>query len=152
MRPVDQLRVFQDFDSVIAGDLMFFEQPTLYLIQFLHILQLLCELKSRIGLIRSVPAIVVKEFMPEMRGDVLIGDPHAKQRVAFLIAKSMLGERMVEVCNQVDFLVLMTDLEDLRHERFKVRERDLLMGLKAAIGVGFFKGSLINLFLSIVYL
>lgn len=79
MRSVYQLRVFEDFNSVIAGDLMFFEQPTLYLIQFLHILQLLCELKSRIGFIRPVLAIVVEQLMPEMRSDVLIGDPHAKQ-------------------------------------------------------------------------
>ena len=70
--------------------------------------------------------------MSEVRGDVLIGYPHAKQRITFLIAKSMLGERMIEVCNQVDFLVLMADLKDLSHERFKVGERDLLMWVEGS--------------------
>ena len=131
MRSVDQLRILEHFDGVIAGDLMFLEQSTLYLIQLLHILQLLCELKRGIGFIRSVLAIVIEQLMPEMRGDILIGDPHAKQRIAFLVAKPMLGESMVEVGNQVDFLVLMADLEDLCHQRFEVGERDLLMGVES---------------------
>lgn len=54
----------------------------------------------------------------------------------------MLGKCMIEVCNQVNFLVLMADLKDLRHERFKVGERYLLKGIEGSDRGGLSQGQL----------